>query len=646
MKFTKLEIENFLTIGKAEARLDDRGLVLVQGENRDDTSQDSNGAGKSSIADAVSWALYGVTARGESGNDVINTAIKRGGAKVAAELDDAGTKYRVERTRLRGKGTLELSRWDAGEWHTLTKGTVKLTQALLEKILGCSADVFANAIYAGQEKMPDLPGMTDKMLKLLIEEAAGINRIESAYKVARERLNDTTKQIAEHERSLVTDKHWFDDKQSHLATVTANAERWDKSHATKIKDAQAELREAKATMEKAQAHHATISKDEKRMAEERQAIYERLDDVDQFHQAVTQAERELSSAQHTLKGQESDLLALKRNGAAIKTRLERVEKIVGTPCDACGKPHTEDDIEDQKTRLKNQLRDALESIKTMQAEIDKQAGKVSDAQRSVAKAKQAVPDTSTELKRAQALSDALNAITKAWRDADLATKQVREKMMAFKKAKAEANPYTPMLGDARDQVEIAKRKVGATQDKLTALDGDLALKKAAVQVFGPAGVRAHILDTVTPFLNERTNHYLGHLTDGNVSALWSTLDTNAKGEVKEKFAIAVQSKVGAKTFKGLSGGEKRKVRLACSMALQDLVSSRATKPVQLYIADEIDHALDESGLERLMGILESKASDRGTVLVISHNSLSDWIRQQVTVVKEGGKSRLEGGALA
>jgi DNA repair exonuclease SbcCD ATPase subunit len=76
------------------------------------------------------------------------------------------------------------------------------------------------------------------------------------------------------------------------------------------------------------------------------------------------------------------------------------------------------------------------------------------------------------------------------------------------------------------------------------------------------------------------------------------------------------------------------------MALQDLVASRATKPIDLYIADEVDLALDQNGLERLMTILEQKAKQCGTVLVVSHNSLRDWIDQTITVVKRGGVSHV------
>ena len=117
----------------------------------------------------------------------------------------------------------------------------------------------------------------------------------------------------------------------------------------------------------------------------------------------------------------------------------------------------------------------------------------------------------------------------------------------------------------------------------------------------------------------------------------------ATGEVREKFHIdAHNDAVGTTSFGLLSGGEKRKVRLACALALQDIVASRAEKPINLLIGDEVDDALDESGLERLMGLLDEKSRERGTLLVISHNELSDWVREVCTVTRKAGQSTMEG----
>ena len=53
MKFVNLIIENFGAIGSANIALGDQGLVLIQGENKDDSSAMSNGAGKSTVPDAL-----------------------------------------------------------------------------------------------------------------------------------------------------------------------------------------------------------------------------------------------------------------------------------------------------------------------------------------------------------------------------------------------------------------------------------------------------------------------------------------------------------------------------------------------------------------------------------------------------------------
>ncbi|MFP3416235.1 hypothetical protein SB773_32870, partial [Bacillus sp. SIMBA_074] len=69
--------------------------------------------------------------------------------------------------------------------------------------------------------------------------------------------------------------------------------------------------------------------------------------------------------------------------------------------------------------------------------------------------------------------------------------------------------------------------------------------------------------------------------------------------------------------------------------------TRSAKSIPLFIFDEIDHALDSDGLERLMSIMKEKATKSGTVLVISHNDLNHYISDSVRVVKEHGVSRLE-----
>src|SRR5260370_207423 len=145
MKLKVVEIENFMAISRATISLADRGLVLIQGENSDDTSAESNGAGKSSIADAISWCLYGPTPPGEDGDGVVNIAAGKN-CSVIVQIEEGGQLYSITRHRKhsKGKNSLTVIQFDLATTGStaLTKGTDKLTQEVVNAIMGCSLEVF------------------------------------------------------------------------------------------------------------------------------------------------------------------------------------------------------------------------------------------------------------------------------------------------------------------------------------------------------------------------------------------------------------------------------------------------------------------------------------------------------------------------
>lgn len=98
MKFLKLQVENFMAIASAEVELDQRGLVLIQGVNSGDTSAASNGAGKSTLMNSLMWCLYGETAHGVKGDDVLSTGHEKN-CRVMVTVEDEGKKYAIIRHR-------------------------------------------------------------------------------------------------------------------------------------------------------------------------------------------------------------------------------------------------------------------------------------------------------------------------------------------------------------------------------------------------------------------------------------------------------------------------------------------------------------------------------------------------------------------
>jgi exonuclease SbcC len=111
----------------------------------------ANGAGKSSLLDAITWSLFG-EARGKS-SDVIHLHLDVKAAEVALTFQHEENTYRVQRTLPRNKNTLlEFQVRTQSGWKPLTEKTTRETQARIEQTLRLDFDTFVNASFFLQGK--------------------------------------------------------------------------------------------------------------------------------------------------------------------------------------------------------------------------------------------------------------------------------------------------------------------------------------------------------------------------------------------------------------------------------------------------------------------------------------------------------------
>ncbi|OWZ90454.1 hypothetical protein B9J07_28120 [Sinorhizobium sp. LM21] len=637
MKFPELEINQFMAITHAKVSLADRGLVLIQGQNHADTSADSNGVGKSSIAEALEWCWFGETARGISGDAVINRDAKKDTFVKSTVIDGhmtyTATRHRKHKT---GKNTFTLKQFDGMKETDLTKGKDALTQLEANKIIGCSLDVFAASIYAGQEKMPDLPAMTDKNLKVIIEEASGASVLEGAYKAASKTMNDSEKVLVTKRAAAQLARNELDFIKNQLVSTTAALAQWETDRGVREATLKAsiaplvpvirQLKEDVDKVDKAKIDAAIADCDSK------------IALVGDENAGLAALDKALSDAKVYL-GAYSNEVAM-HHGALTRARLAlaSVKHQVGCPCTSCGRPLTDKELA-AATADKQSYVDAYEKAVTEAEEkYLAQDTSVNDAQRARDDFAASMTDITAVVAQRSVFERELasyNDLLRSQQSYVNQAKNLRDQLVAVQ---AETNPHKPSIERLTKQAEVAEKKLTEAEAAVIEQEEDVALNAEVVKIYGPAGVRATILDDVTPFLNSQSAKYLTILSDGNIEATWTTLTPDAKGVLKEKFSIDVTNATGGDNYKALSGGEKRKVRIATALALQDLVATRATKPIDLWIGDEIDDALDSSGLERLMQILEEKARERGSVFVISHNELRDHIKQVLLVEKLANKT--------
>ena len=633
MKFLTLEVENFMALANAKVELDQRGLVLIQGVNAGDSSAASNGAGKSTLMNSLMWCIYGETSHGVKGDDVLSTGHEKN-CRVKVTIEDEGKRYAIIRHRKHKEFKNRLI--VRGEDGDMTKGKDSLTQEFVERLIGASKEVFMASIYASQEAMPDLPGMSDKNLKTIVEEAAGVDRLTKAYAIARERANAAAARMETTKTKMDACLSLVESAQNELESAKTSSEAWERDRSKRLDVARADLVGAEVTLTEVEMELRSLPEQirdtENAIGKER----EKLASKEEHDAKLVKVRGAITDIRASIRITENIQKEAMQRARALKVKAEEVNTKVGEPCPTCGKAYCVEDLSTVKESFVEQARSEISQAQASATSVAKYQEHLEKALKIESALVASTPDVSAIISRIERLTKELGTLRHREKEVVAVEALVARARSEVDRITKEINPFLAVIKRHEESLAANKSNYGVLKTELKNIQEQALLLDKARQVYSPAGVRSHILTSVTPFLNAQTAEYLNTLSDGNIVAEWSTMESTKKGEWRDKFNISVRKIGASKTFQTLSGGEKRKVRIACSLALQDLVASRASKNIELFIGDEIDDALDTAGLERLMGILEAKARERGTVMIISHKEMKSWFRETITVeVKEG-----------
>lgn len=633
MKFLTLEVENFMALANAKVELDQRGLVLIQGVNAGDSSAASNGAGKSTLMNSLMWCIYGETSHGVKGDDVLSTGHEKN-CRVKVTIEDEGKRYAIIRHRKHKEFKNRLI--VRGEDGDMTKGKDSLTQEFVERLIGASKEVFMASIYASQEAMPDLPGMSDKNLKTIVEEAAGVDRLTKAYAIARERANAAAARMETTKTKMDACLSLVESAQNELESAKTSSEAWERDRSERLDVARADLVGAEVTLTEVEMELRSLPEQirdtENAIGKER----EKLASKEEHDAKLVRVRGAITDIRASIRITENIQKEAMQRARAFKVKAEEVNTKVGEPCPTCGKAYCVEDLSTVKESFVEQARSEISQAQASATSVAKYQEHLEKALKIESSLVASTPDVSAIISRIEQLTKELGTLRHREKEVVVVEALVARARSEVDRITKETNPFLAVIKRHEESLAANKSNYGVLKTELKNIQEQALLLDKARQVYSPAGVRSHILTSVTPFLNAQTAEYLNTLSDGNIVAEWSTMESTKKGEWRDKFNISVRKIGASKTFQTLSGGEKRKVRIACSLALQDLVASRASKNIELFIGDEIDDALDTAGLERLMGILEAKARERGTVMIISHKEMKSWFRETITVeVKEG-----------
>jgi exonuclease SbcC len=154
-----------------EASLDFEGvrLAVLTGEN---------GAGKSSLLDAITWTLWGKAARFKtkrSDDELIH--LGQSEMEVEYTFDLGGNVYRLIRKRdasKRGRSDLAFHVADAGDWRTLTGDNLRLTQRKINELMRLDFDTFINSAFLLQGRADEFTTKTAGQRKEILSDILGL----------------------------------------------------------------------------------------------------------------------------------------------------------------------------------------------------------------------------------------------------------------------------------------------------------------------------------------------------------------------------------------------------------------------------------------------------------------------------------------
>ncbi len=162
----------------------------------------SNGAGKSSLLDAMTWALFGQARRRD--DSIINSAAKA--AEVRFDFLYEGLIYRIQRSKPRDKSTvLEFMVREVGTdtpWRPLTEHTVRETEMRIQSVLRLDYETFINASFFLQGKADQFAQQRPADRKRILSSILGLDAWDTYRAAAAEQRRNVENEAASYNTQI------------------------------------------------------------------------------------------------------------------------------------------------------------------------------------------------------------------------------------------------------------------------------------------------------------------------------------------------------------------------------------------------------------------------------------------------------------
>ncbi len=294
----RLELKNFLPYRSPDPlRFEGVHLACLTG---------GNGAGKSSILDAVTWALWG-RSRAKRDDDLLH--LGQNDMYIQLDFEQEGIVYRVLRRRARSKrsaATLDMFVLkDDGQPTVITEPSMRATQAKINNILRLDYETFVHSAFLQQGKADAFTTKAPGERKRILSDILGLEqwaRYEDATKARLKAITNELEVIDIRVREINTELA----KEPRLKADLSEAEKahGEAQEMLKIAEAQlAEVAHAPAELKRAQEQQATQERRQRERESDLETVetdIERQQERIAGYEEIIAAQEEIESGYETL----------------------------------------------------------------------------------------------------------------------------------------------------------------------------------------------------------------------------------------------------------------------------------------------------------------------------------------------------------
>jgi len=557
-------------------------LTLVLGENLDQGGDDTgsrNGTGKTTIINALSYALYGTALTNIKRNNLINKTNSKG-MLVTLNFEKAGNQYRIERGRSPNVLKFYINNHEQkDELHDESQGDSRKTQEDIGALLDMSHDMFKHVVALNTYTEPFL-SMRANDQRAIIEQLLGITILTEKADALKDKVRQTKDVIKEETLKIDAIEAANKKIQQSIETLAGRQRAWQ----SKSRQDQEKL-------------SAGIDELEKLNIEEELEAHEKLANWTEHNNKITSLRKELSTLEP----------ALVRADKSVKKVAKDIAELEDATCYTCGQELHADKKAEIASRKDKELLDAT----TYHQEI---ADKVVEVMKSLEEIGDINGKPTTFYESAKEAYDHRN--------------NVDNLRSALENKGQEEDPYQAQIDDLTNTA-LQEIDWGIINDLTVVKEHQEFLLKLLTNK--DSFIRKKIIDQNLLYLNNRLTYYLDRL------------GLPHQVQFQNDLSVEITQLGQDLDFDNLSRGERNRLILGMSFAFRDVWESLYQGVNLLFIDELIDSGMDTAGVESALAVLKKMGRERNkNVFLISHkDELIGRVSHVMKVVKENGFTNYE-----